>query len=239
VISDRNILPNNKVPVVFSEILPDLAILDPEMTSAMPPNVTANTGIDALSHAVECYTSKVTNDFADGFALHAIRLIFEYLPRVYCDGTDLEARARMQYASCLAGMAIANGGTAIVHSLGQVVGVQYGVPHGASMSIFMPYCIEFSAQTIAYRYADIARAVGFQGSNAQEGADWFVKKIRNLQNVLDLPQTIVAAGVSKEDFLKNVDQYTELAFNEGGYQTNGREAKKSELKDLFIQALGE
>ena len=189
VITDRKCTPNNKVPVVSAEILPDLAIVDPQFTVSMPPRVTANTGIDALSHALECYTSTIACDYADGFSLQALRLIFRFLPLAYRSGGDLEARTRMANASCLAGMAIANGGTSIVHSLGQVIGASYGVPHGASMGIFIPLSITFNAQENPGRYAQIARALGHKGEDDTQAAAWLACKVEDLLSELGMPRT--------------------------------------------------
>ncbi len=239
VITDRNSIPNNKVPVVSAEILPDQAIVDPELTASMPPRVTAATGIDALSHALECYTSAISCDYADGFCLQAMRLIFRFLARAYRNGRDMEARTRMANASCLAGMAIANGGTSIVHSLGQVVGASYGVPHGTSMGIFIPVSIEFNAQANPVRYAEVARALGYQGESDARAASWLSRQVDDLLGELGLPRTLTDAGVEAGHFLAHLDGYVDLAYTEGGRQNNERDLSPGDFKQLFLQALGD
>ncbi|NPV54318.1 MAG: iron-containing alcohol dehydrogenase [Firmicutes bacterium] len=238
VVTDRRKIPHRKIGMGYPEQIPDVAILDPTIPATMPPKITANTGFDAFSHALEAYTTKLATDYTDAVALYAIYLLFRYLLRAYRDGADLEARAKVHNASCLAGIALANAGAGIMHSLGHILSAQYGVPHGATLSIFMPVCMEFNIPALSHRYADVARILGIEGVTEQESVQKLIDKVRELQVALNLPQSIVAAGVPREHFLKFLETYVEHAYEDGGTHMNGREATKADLKDLFIRALG-
>ncbi len=143
------------------ETMPDIAILDPELVATLPPRLTADTGLDALTHAVEGYTSSFHNDFCDGLCLQAARLIFEYLPRAVADGSDLEARTHTQNAATIAGLGFGNSMAALAHGMGHALGGVFHVPHGRAVALFLPYTIEFTARRRLLRYQELAQFLEF------------------------------------------------------------------------------
>jgi len=237
VVSDHRQIPYRKVGITHKEEIPDIAILDPLLPSSMPPQITASTGIDALSHALECIACKNTNDFTDAFAIHAINLIFKYLPKAYSNGSDIEARSKMHSASCLAGMAIANGGAGIMHSLGQILGAEYGISHGVSVGLFMLDVIKFNSKVAAERYLKIAKNIGFKDDEPEEGVEFLLKEINKLMNKVNVPKTIkeLKVEINKENYYKSLDKYAEAAMKDGGTPANIRKASLSDLKELFIK----
>jgi len=237
VVSDHRQTPYRKVGITHKEEIPDIAILDPLLPSTMPPPITASTGIDALSHALECIACKNTNDFTDAFALYAIDLIFKYLPKAYSNGSDIEARSKMHSASCLAGMAIANGGAGIMHSMGQILGAEYGISHGVSVGLFMLDVIKFNSKVAAERYLKIAKNIGFKADEPEEGVEFLLEEIKKLMNMVNIPKTIkeLKIEINKENYFKSLDQYAEAAMKDGGTPANIRKATSSDLKELFIK----
>jgi alcohol dehydrogenase class IV len=237
VVSDHRQTPYRKVGITHKEEIPDIAILDPLLPSTMPPPITASTGIDALSHALECIACKNTNDFTDAFALYAIDLIFKYLPKAYSNGSDIEARSKMHSASCLAGMAIANGGAGIMHSLGQILGAEYGISHGVSVGLFMLDVIKFNSKVAAERYLKIAKNIGFKTDEPEEGVEFLLEEIKKLMNMVNIPKTIkeLKIEINKENYFKSLDQYADAAMKDGGTPANIRKATSSDLKELFIK----
>ena len=141
---------HTKLPLTSEDMLPDVAILDPEAVRTAPAKVTADTGMDACSHALEAYVAKGASDFSDAVAEKAASLIFEWLPRAYADGADLEARERLHNASCLAGLAFENAGLGIVHSLSHALGGTFGAPHGRLNAMLMPHVLEFNCGPIGF-----------------------------------------------------------------------------------------
>ena len=140
-----NVAERRKLGLGSREAMPDIAILDPSFVMSMPPRVTADTGMDALTHAIEGFTCQWHNDFSDGPCLKAAQLVFEYLPRAYTDGNDLEARTKMHNAACIAGMGFGNSSASLAHGMGHALGGVFHVPHGRAVSLFLPYVIEFCA----------------------------------------------------------------------------------------------
>ena len=160
------------------ENLPDLAILDPELVQALPPRLTADTGLDALTHAVEGYTSAMHNDFCDGLCLQAARLVFDWLPKAVADGSDLEARTHTQNAATMAGLGFGNSMAGLAHGLGHALGGVFHVPHGRAVSLFLPYTLEYCApphpagevEPGPTRYTDLARFLGLPAASEPQAA---------------------------------------------------------------------
>lgn len=193
--------------VVFSDfLLPHLAVLDPILTMSMPPKVTADTGLDALVHAVETFVSMNTTPYAQILALEAIRLIGLYLPQAYAKGSNLKARYHMLLAANLAGMAFASGGLGAVHGLAYVLGTEYHLPHGRSNAIMLPHVMDYNKTGCLDQFARMAEALGedIRGLNRVEAADSAVLAVGNLLLSLDVPFDLDSYGIPKDDLPKLV-----------------------------------
>ncbi|WP_035318470.1 bifunctional acetaldehyde-CoA/alcohol dehydrogenase [Brevibacillus laterosporus] len=248
VITDRE--KNMKYPIADYELTPDVAILDPQFVMTVPKVITADTGMDVLTHAMEAYVSVMANDFTDGLALKAIQLIFEYLPRAYKDGGDEVARQKVHNASCIAGMAFANAFLGINHSLAHKLGAEFHIAHGRSNAILMPHVIRFNATVpnkfasfpryekfIAHeRYAEIARLLGLPAKTTEEGVESLIQAVITLGKSLDIPMSIEANGVTKEDFEKEVDRLAVLAFEDQCTTANPKMPLVTELAEIYRNA---
>jgi alcohol dehydrogenase class IV len=173
VITDRE--KGTKYPLVSYELCPDVAIVDGEVCKSMPPHVTANTGLDALAHALEAYVTPLADDYTDCMAERAVENIFKALPKVYKDGNDMEFRQTMHDASCLAGMSFTNALLGIVHSMAHQVGGMFGVPHGRANAILLPNVIRFNSQESEEKYSKLAKVIGEKSS---EGLAYRIEKLR-------------------------------------------------------------
>ena len=178
-------------------IIPNTALLDPELTIGLPPGLTAATGMDALSHAVESIHSQQNEPIADGLALHAIRLIREYLPRATGDGKDLVARGQMLIASNIAGAAFSNAQVGLVHAIAHTIGAHHGVHHGLANSIVMPHVVRFNAGEIAAAYRPVAEALGLAASSLSDEAcaEAVAEALSGLAARIGLPQTLSSQGI--------------------------------------------
>ncbi|MGQ9789025.1 MAG: iron-containing alcohol dehydrogenase [Candidatus Hadarchaeaceae archaeon] len=225
--------------ILSREIVPDLAILDPEITSHMPPRVTASSGMDALSHALESYVFTLSNDFSEAAALKAIRLIFENLERAYKNGRDKNAREKMHYAATLAGIAISNSGTGLAHAMDHI-GPQFGIPHGVACAILLPHVMEFNlgSETAKKKYAEIARFLGFNGSREDEMAKNLIEEIRRLQKELNLPISVKAYGVAEEKFFSVLELMVKNSSESFSARMNPRVPTQAEIREIFLRAFG-
>ena len=182
------------------ENVPHLAVVDPSFTMGLPRQITADTGMDVLTHAVEGYTSLWINDFSDGLCLAAIRLVFSYLPRAWADGQDAEAREKMHNAATIAGLGFGNSNAALAHAMGHPMSPALGVPHGRAVGLYLPYTIQFTAGCMGHRYAEIARFMGLPAGSSEEGTASLVRAVRNLAGQIDQPLTVADLGISREAF---------------------------------------
>ncbi len=206
-----------KVAVGHPENIPDLAIVDPAFVRDLPPQITADTGMDALTHAVEGYTSTWHNDFADGLCLKAVQMVFDYLPRAYRDGArDEEAREKMHNAATIAGLGFGNSMAAMAHGLGHSLGALLPIPHGRAVGLCLPYTIEFVARgEEATRYADIARFLGLPADDEAEASTALAAAIRDLARRIDQPTSLQEAGISREQLEANLPHLVGNALNDG------------------------
>ena len=181
-------------------IIPNTALLDPELTVGLPPQLTAATGMDAMSHAVEAIHSQQKEPIADGLALHAIRLIHEFLPRAVSDGKDIVARGQMLIASNMAGTAFSNAQVGLVHAIAHTVGARHGIHHGLANSIVMPHVVRFNAGEVAAVYRPIAEALGVAvgGLSDEACAEEVAARLSGLAARTGLPQTLSSQGVPEE-----------------------------------------
>lgn len=228
-----------KVGLGSPENLPDIAIVDPALAVTMPPQLTADTGMDALTHAVEGYTSSWHNDFADGLCLQAIRLIFKYLPRAVADGGDAEAREKMHNAAAIAGLGFINSMCSLAHALGHSLGSVHGLPHGRAVGLFLPYTIQFNANDTATptRYHHIAQLLGLPAGSPQEGAASLAQAIRELAAQIGQPLAIAEAlNLPFDAFERSLDVLVEHAESDTQIITTPRPPATADVRQLFIHA---
>lgn len=226
---------HRKLSVGHAENIPDLAIVDPLFVQKLPPQITADTGMDVLTHAVEGYTAQWHNDFSDGLCLKAIQVVFEYLPRAYQNGSDdPEARERMHNAATIAGLGFGNAQAAMAHGMGHSLGANFPVPHGRAVGLFLPYTIEFTVRgDLPTRYADIARFLGLPAADEAEGAASFVQAIRDLAQRIGQPTTLQAAGISRQDFEAQLAKLVNNALDDSAMLIGLRFPEEEEVEKLF------
>ncbi|MDU3336647.1 bifunctional acetaldehyde-CoA/alcohol dehydrogenase [Paraclostridium bifermentans] len=243
---------NVKYPLADYELTPDIAIIDPNFVMTVPKAVTADTGVDVLTHAIEAYVSVMATDYTDALAIKAIQMVFEYLPRAYKDGSDKEAREKMHNASCMAGMAFANAFLGINHSLAHKLGSEFHISHGRSNAILLPYVIRYNATkptkfsafpkyksfVADKKYAEIARYLGLKSKTTEEGVASLIDAVNKLLVELNIPRTIAECGVSGKDFEAAVDKLALDAFDDQCTPANPRYPLVSELKDIYLTAFG-
>lgn len=190
-----------KVALGSGELVPDLAIVDPVFTMNLPPQITADTGMDVLTHAIEGYSCNWNNDFTDGLCLKAIQLVFDYLPRACENGADDPvAREKMHNAATIAGLGFGNSFAALAHALGHALGASFHTPHGRAVGLFLPYTVEFAANAGVGRYAEIARFLGLSAADDEEGGASLVDAIRTLMQRIGLPASVRDLGVPPEAY---------------------------------------
>ena len=239
-----------KYPLADYELTPDMAIVDAELMMTSPKGLTACAGIDVLVHAVEAYVSVMASEYTNGLALEAIRLVFKYLPDAYSEGTtNIKAREKMAHASCMAGMAFSNAFLGINHSMAHKLGAFHHLPHGMANSLVMKEVIKFNSDSAptkqaafaqykypnaAWRYARIADHLGLGGNTEAEKVELLLNAITELQNKVNMPQTIQAAGVSEVKFFETLDEMVEQAFDDQCTGANPRYPLMSELKEMYI-----
>jgi len=217
------------------ENVADIAIVDPVFVAELPPQLIADTGMDALTHAVEGYTCTWRNDFSDGLCLKAIELVFDYLPRAYERG-DLEAREKMHNAATIAGLGFGNALAALAHSLGHSLGAVFHVPHGRAVGLFLPYTIEFAVRGGGTRYVEIARFLGLAAESEEEGAASLVSAIQGLLKRLSQPSTIGELGISPAEFEAGLTKLVENAENDSCAVTSPRIPSTEEFERLYRYA---
>lgn len=222
-----------KYPLADFNITPDVAIVDPELAETMPKKLTAHTGMDALTHAIEAYVSTLNSPFTDPLALKAIHMVFDYLPDSF--GGDMAAREQMHYAQCLAGQAFSNALLGIVHSMAHKTGAAFStghIPHGCANAIYLPYVIKFNAKNAEGRYADIARSVGITGTDA-ECVKALCEKIDAYNVTLGIPKTLKEFGIVEEEFKEKIARISELAVGDACTGSNPRPITPAEMERLF------
>lgn len=239
-----------KYPLADYELTPDVAIIDPEFVQSVPAYVTADTGMDVLTHAIEAYVSVMASDYTDGLAMKAIQLVFEYLPKVYMNGDDQKAREKMHNASCIAGMAFTNAFLGINHSLAHKLGGKFHIPHGRANAVLLPHVIRYNASRptkftafpkyehyIAdQKYAEIAKYLGLPCRNTEEGINSLISAVIDLMKQLLIPLSIKDCGISEDQFMQVLDELADKAFEDQCTTANPRMPIVSELKDIYLKA---
>lgn len=239
-----------KYPLADYELTPNMAIVDAELMMNMPRGLTAASGIDALTHALEAYVSVLASDFTNGQSLEAIRLIFKYLPLAYTEGTtNVVAREKMAHASTIAGMAFANAFLGVCHSMAHKLGAEHHIAHGVANAMLINQVIKFNAvdnprKQAAFaqykypeakrRYAKVAEYLGLAGSTDDQKVESLMKAIDELKAKVGIPKSIAACGVTKEAFFATLDTMSENAFDDQCTGANPRYPLISEIKQMYI-----
>ena len=238
---------HRKVTLVDYSLVPDMAVVEPRLTASMPPAVTADTGVDALTHALEAAVSIFASPYTDAFAMQAVNLILRNLPRAHADGSDLEARTAMANAATIAGLAFSNAFVGVCHALAHAVGGRFGVPHGRANGIFLPHVLRYNASLpskfmpapgyTAYvapdKYAQIAYVFGLGGHGAEERRARLLERVSELLGEVGIPRTLEEAGVPRAEFEETLPELARAAFMDPSLRTNPRIPLVSELVDLL------
>lgn len=215
------------------ESLATLAIVDPAFTAKLPPRLTAETGIDVLSHAIEGYTTTWHNDFSDGLCLKAMQLVFAYLPRAVADGSDMEAREKMANAATIAGIGFGNAMTALAHALAHPFGAVFHQPHGRCSGLFLPYTVEYTVRGDNSRYVDIAYALHLPADDELTAATAVAEAIRELMRRIGLPVSAAEMGISAADTEDAMERLCDLAEMDYSIALATRIPSHDELAELF------
>ncbi len=225
-----------KIVLYAREFQPSLTIVDPSLVMQVPAQVTADTGMDVISHAVEAFASPWHNDFSDGLAVKALQLAFVYLPLAYVDGSDVKAREHMHNAATISGLAMANSSVSLGHALAHAFGGLFPIPHGRLVGMFLPYSMEFTANSGDSRYRKLARFLGISSANEQEGLKKLVNEIRELARKIGQPLTIMQIGIEAADLEKVMPELIEKAASDHQMLTTLRVPDEREIAKLYRYA---
>jgi len=250
VISDRS--KNMKYPLADYELTPDVAIIDPEFVMSVPAGVTADTGLDVLTHAIEAYVSILASDYTDALAMKAIQMVFDFLPRSYKNGArDPLAREKMHNASCMAGMAFTNAFLGVNHSMAHKLGAEFHIAHGRANAILLPHVVAYNGETTPTKftsfpkyekfiapekYAEIAKALGLPASTPEEGVQSLIKAIKGLMKEVNMPMNFKDCGIDEKEYMAAVEDLSYKAFEDQCTTANPRLPKVTELEELYIKA---
>lgn len=242
---------NMKYPLADYALTPDVAIMDPQFTMTMPKSITADTGLDVLTHALESYVSIMASDYTEGLSLQAIKLVFKYLPRAVKNGAaDPEAREKMHNASSIAGMAFTNAFLGINHSMAHKLGGEYHIAHGRANAILMPYVVRYNGSKPTKfpvfpkaniyiadeKYAEVARMLGLPAKTAAEGVESLANAIVSLIKECGGPCSIEECGIDRKVFMDNLDTLANNAFGDQCTTANPRYPLVSELAQILTDA---
>ncbi len=241
-----------KYPLADYELLPNMAIIDTDLHMSAPKGLTAASGIDAVTHALEAYASVMATDYTDGLALQALKVIFKYLPEAYDNGqTNVEAREKMANAATMAGMAFANAFLGVCHSMAHKLGAFHHLPHGVANALMIDEVIRFNSAEVpakmgtfsqyAYphtleRYAEVAEALGLGGKTDKEKVENLIKAVDKLKEKVGIKKTIKDYGIDEKDFLDRLDEMVEQAFDDQCTGANPRYPLMSEIKQMYLNA---
>jgi acetaldehyde dehydrogenase/alcohol dehydrogenase len=239
-----------KVTLVDYTLVPDMAVVDPTLTLTMPAELTADTGVDALTHALEAYVSIFASPYTDAFCLQAIHLILDALPRAYADGSDLAARTDMANAATIAGLAFSNAFLGVNHALAHAVGARFGIAHGRANGIFLPHVLRYnaavpskfmpapgySAYVAPQKYAQIAWVLGLGGRGEAVARERLFARVDELLRAVGIPRSFTEAGVAPADWEAALPALCRAAFADPSGRTNPRMPMIAEVADLFTAA---
>ena len=222
-----------KIPLNDDMLIPDVAILDARFTRTVPPSVTAATGMDVLTHAIEAYTSRNHNAFTDILAVEGTRYVFSALLKAYQNMEDMQAREALLLGSCMAGMAFNNSGLGLTHSMAHALGGQFHIPHGCANALLLPHVIRFNSFDAGVRYRELARIIGLPHSNVEEGTAALVSAICSLCAEMNVPMRIRDLKVEEKAFREALDSMAVHAYNDLCTKGNPRRPSLGDIKKLF------
>ena len=225
-----------KIPLLDELMIPDMAILDARFTRTVPPSVTAATGMDVLTHAIEAYTATGANAFSSIYAEYAIKYVFTYLLRAYSNGDDMEAREMMLLASCMAGMAFNNSGLGITHSMAHSLGGVFHIPHGTANAVMLPHVIGFNSFDVGVKYHEIARMLELPSESVKAGVESLVAAVAGLNAAMDIPSRIRELKVDEAAFRAELPTMAQHALDDGCTPGNPRRPSLDDIKRLLEQA---
>ena len=248
VISDKE--KNMKYTLADYELTPDVAIIDPDLVMSLPKSITADTGMDVLTHAIEAYVSNMASDYTDGLSEKAAELVFNYLKEAYEHGDNKTAREKMHNASCIAGMSFTNAFLGLNHSIAHKLGGEFHIAHGRANAILLPYVIKYNSQKptkfVSFpkyeyfiadeKYANLARKLGLNASTTEEGVNSLIRAIQKLNAELNEPKSIQEAGIDEKEFLAKVDELADKAFSDQCTTANPRVPLVPEIKQILLDA---
>ena len=249
VLTDKKL--NKKYPLADYELTPDVAIVDPDLVLSLPKTVTADTGMDVLTHALEAYVSNMASDFTDGLSEKAVELVVNYLPKAYTDGAnDKLAREKMHNASTIAGMSFTNAFLGVCHSLAHKIGAEFHLAHGRINAILLPYVIRYNAtmptKFVSFpkyeyfiadqKYAQMAKKIGLKADTVEEGISSLIAKVKEMNEFLGIPKSFKEAGIEEAEFMAKIDMLADRAFEDQCTTANPRVPLVSELKKILIDS---
>ena len=241
-----------KVTLVDYSLVPDMAVVEPRLTLSMPPVLTADTGVDALTHALEAYVSIFASPYTDAFCLQAIHLILAALPRAFEDGDDLQARTDMANAATIAGLAFSNAFVGVNHALAHAVGARFGIAHGRANALFLPHVLRYnaaiptkfmpapgySAYVAPEKYAQIGWVLGLGGHSEEIARERLFGRVDDLLAAVGMPRTVADLGIDPETFRAAIDELAMAAFRDPSLRTNPRMPLVVELRQLLAAVAG-
>ena len=249
VITDKE--KNKKYPLADYELTPDVAIVDTDLVMSLPKSITAATGMDVLTHALEAYVSNMASDYTDGLAEKAVELVFKNLRDAYNDGSNKYAREKMHNASTIAGMAFTNAFLGVCHSMAHKIGAEFHLPHGRINAILLPYVIKYNGvddptkfvsfpkyeyYVAKHKYAEISRRMNFPAFTDDEGLDSLVKEVDKLRADVGIPKSFKEAGIDEKEWLAKVDILADRAFEDQCTSANPRVPLVSEIKQILLDS---
>ncbi len=249
VLTDKKL--NKKYPLADYELTPDVAIVDPDLVLSLPKTVTADTGMDVLTHALEAYVSNMASDFTDGLSEKAVELVVNYLPKAYTDGAnDKLAREKMHNASTIAGMSFTNAFLGVCHSLAHKIGAEFHLAHGRINAILLPYVIRYNSSMptkfVSFpkyeyfiadqKYAQMAKKIGLKADTVEEGISSLIAKVKEMNEFLGIPKSFKEAGIDEAEFMAKIDMLADRAFEDQCTTANPRVPLVSELKRILIDS---